>query len=71
MTDRNQTTMIVEAEHRPVVNTIKQLADELNVSEALVRLEIRRGFLHATRFGARILIRREEINRYLAEREAV
>jgi excisionase family DNA binding protein len=48
---------------------VAEVAAELGVSQQLVRLEIRRELLKATRFGKRVLIRREELDRYLAERE--
>jgi excisionase family DNA binding protein len=47
---------------------VAEVAAELGVSQQLVRLEIRRELLKAT-FGKRVLIRREELDRYLAERE--
>ncbi|MGO9061582.1 MAG: helix-turn-helix domain-containing protein [Candidatus Binataceae bacterium] len=51
------------------VLSVREVAIELGVSEQLVRLEIRRELLGATRFGKRILIQRAELDRYLAERE--
>jgi excisionase family DNA binding protein len=49
--------------------SVAEVARALGISEQLVRLEIKRELLRATRFGKRVLIRRAELNRYLSERE--
>ena len=49
----------------PLALAIPQVAAVLNVSPEFVRLEIRRENLRPTRLGSRIVIRRDEIQRYL------
>jgi excisionase family DNA binding protein len=48
--------------------SVFEVAHELGVSPQLVRLEIKRDQLEATRFGKRILVTRTALNRYLDER---
>jgi excisionase family DNA binding protein len=49
-----------------VAFSIKQLARVHGISPGLVRLEIQRGRLKVRRFGKRIVILREDLDRYLA-----
>jgi excisionase family DNA binding protein len=48
--------------------SVFEVAQELGVSVQLVRLEIKRDHLKATRFGRRVIVTRTALNRYLAER---
>jgi excisionase family DNA binding protein len=48
--------------------SVFEVAAELGVSEQLVRLEIQREMLKASRFGRRVIIQRADLDRYLAER---
>lgn len=48
--------------------SVREVATELGVSQQLVRLEIQRELLKATRFGKRILIMREALDEYLTAR---
>ena len=54
----------------PLAFAIPEVAQLLRVSPEFVRLEVRRKRLQATRLGSRVVIRRAEIDRYLAENSA-
>jgi excisionase family DNA binding protein len=57
---RNATT------HVSVIGrSVKALAADLGISPGLVRLEIARGHLEATRIGRRVIIREDAIKRWL------
>jgi excisionase family DNA binding protein len=58
----------VNEDHVRRALSVTEVAVQLGVSEALVRLEIKRELLKCTRFGRRILVMREELDRYLAQR---
>ena len=47
--------------------TIEELARSLSVSVPFLRLEIKRGRLHAAHLGRRVVLLDEEVRRYLAE----
>jgi excisionase family DNA binding protein len=47
--------------------SLDEVAQQLGVCVGFLRLEIGRGKLHATRLGRRVLIRSEEVSRYLTE----
>jgi excisionase family DNA binding protein len=47
--------------------SVREAAQTLNVSSALVRYEINRGKLRAVRLGDRVLVLRSEIARLLGE----
>jgi len=65
--NQSKTSLIVE-DSRTRALSVVEVAAELGVSEQLVRLEIRREQLKASRFGRRIVIRREDLDAYLAAR---
>jgi excisionase family DNA binding protein len=47
--------------------TLEELALSLSVSVPFLRLEIKRGRLHAARLGRRVVLLDSEVRRYLAE----
>ena len=47
--------------------TLEELARSLSVSVPFLRLEIKRGRLHAAHLGRRVVLLDEEVRRYLAE----
>jgi len=47
--------------------TVEQAAEYLSLSLETIRRYIRRGILHATKLGRQYRIRREELDRLLAE----
>jgi excisionase family DNA binding protein len=49
-----------------LAHSINETARTLGISPGLVRLEIARGRLRPTRVARRVLIMREELDRYLA-----
>ena len=51
---------------RLVALSVEQFASQLGVSTGLVRLEIARGRLRASRVGRRVVILRDDAERYLA-----
>ncbi len=64
---KSKTSMILEDSPKRALSVI-EVAAELGVSEQLVRLEIQREQLKASRFGRRVIIRREDLDAYLAAR---
>jgi excisionase family DNA binding protein len=67
MAQRKTTVIMGDAPRHAL--SVFDIATELGVSEQLVRLEIARAQLKATRFGRRIIVTREALDEYLAERE--
>jgi excisionase family DNA binding protein len=51
--------------------SVHEVAHELGISPQLVRLEIRRAQLEATRVGKRIVVMRTALDRYLTARRVV
>jgi excisionase family DNA binding protein len=47
--------------------TLYELAQSLGVSVPFLRLEVKRGKLHAARLGRRVVLLDAEVRRYLAE----
>lgn len=64
---KSKTSMILEDSPKRALSVI-EVAAELGVSEQLVRLEIQREQLKASRFGRRVIIQRADLDRYLAAR---
>ncbi|GEM_PF-6731078 len=62
-------TSIVIGESQWRALSVIEVAQEIGVSEQLVRLEIQREMLKASRFGRRIIIQRADLDAYLAARQ--
>jgi excisionase family DNA binding protein len=64
---QSKTSVVIDESPRRAMSVI-EVAEELGVSEQLVRLEIAREMLKASRFGRRIIIQRKDLDAYLAVR---
>lgn len=52
---------------RRIGYSVREVAQQLPVSEPFIRLEIKRGNLQASKLGRRVIILEESVNRWLAK----
>lgn len=57
--------MITEVSNKTMAYSVKEVVEQTRLSDAFIRLEIRRGKLKAKKFGARVLVLASDLDEYL------
>lgn len=60
-------SQITVAENQKTAFSIAEISEQTTLSEAYLRRKIEEGILKATRFGRRVLVRREDYESFLKQ----